>query len=109
MDYNEFVAKRVAALRQQLDFTANDVSLSIGQNRDYISNIESRTKEPSLAGIICICEFFRIKPHEFFDEGNHYPEQINRIVEDMKMLNDAEFKELAAVVREMVKKKQNEF
>ena len=61
-----------------------------------------------MAGIICICEFFKIKPQEFFDEGNHYSERINRIVMDMKMLNDAELKQLAAVVREMVRKKQNE-
>ena len=105
MDYEGFVAKRITALRQAKDVSARDMSLSIGQNVNYINHIEKRKTEPSLTGLVYICEYLNITPHEFFDEGNPYPERIRGIVENIKRLEDNALKALAVIVEEMVTKK----
>ena len=102
MDYEAFVAERVAKLRQGKGASARDMSLSIGQNVNYINHIENRKTEPSLTGLIYICEYFKITPQEFFDEGNPNPERIKGIVENMKLLDDDALAGLATVVQEMV-------
>ena len=105
MDYEAFVAERVAELRQAKGTSARDMSLSMGQNINYINQIENRKTEPSLTGLIYICEYFKITPQEFFDEGNPHPERIKGIVDNLKLLNDNALEGLATVVQEMVGKK----
>ena len=106
MDYNVFVAERVAKLRQAKGASARDMSLSIGQNVNYINHIENRKTEPSLSGLIYICEYFGITPHEFFDEGNPHPARLKDFMEDVKRLNESELLHLSNFIKEIIDKKK---
>jgi len=106
MDYEVFVSERIAKLRQAKGVSARDMSLSIGQNVNYINHIENRKTEPSLSGLIYICDYFGITPQEFFDEGNPYPDKLKGIIEDLKLLDDTALTNLSGVVKEMVVKKK---
>jgi len=106
MDYFAFIAERIPKLRQAKgNVSARDMSLSMGQNPNYINTIENRKAEPSITGLIYIWEYFGITPQEFFDEGNLFPERLKGIVGNLKLLDDNALASLAVVVQEMVDKK----
>ena len=106
MDYESFVAERVAKLRQGKGVSARDMSLSIGQNVNYVNHIENRKMEPSLKGLIYIWEYFGITPQDFFDEGNPYPTHLKDLVENMKLLDENELLHLSSFIKEIVAKRK---
>lgn len=83
-----YIATRLASLRIKKDVSARDMSLSIGQASNYIHNIESGKTLPSISGLLYICEYLKISPSEFFDEGNSNPALLNKVIERIKSLND---------------------
>ena len=106
MDYVVFVAERVSKLRQAKGVSARDMSLSIGQNVNYINHIENRKAEPSLSGLGYIFDYFGITPQEFFDTENQHPERLKDFIEDVKRLDENELLHLSGLVREIVSKRK---
>ena len=106
MDYDVFVSERISKLRQSKGVSARDMSLSIGQNVNYINHIENRKTEPSLSGLIYICDYFGIKPQEFFDEGNQHPAKLKDFIEDVKQLDENELLHLSSFIKEIISKKK---
>jgi len=103
MDYEAFVPKRIASLRvAKGNVSARDVSLNIGQNENYINQIENHKAEPSMSGFFYICEYFGITPHEFFDTENPYPAQLKAFIEDLKQLDENELLHLSEFVKHVV-------
>ena len=100
--YEEFTQNRIAQLRLQKDVSARDMSLSLGQNINYINQIENKKSMPSLQGLFYICEYFGITPQEFFDEGSSYPVQMAELIEDMKQLDSAMLACIAGLVKEII-------
>ena len=100
MEEKDF-ALRLAVLRTKAGVSARDMSLSIGQNPGYINDIESGKATPSLAGIMYICDYFKITPSEFFDTESDNPEQINAIVKDLKKLNSKQLDTIANLIKEI--------
>jgi transcriptional regulator with XRE-family HTH domain len=98
------VALRLARLREKKGVSARDMSLSIGQNEGYINNIETGKSNPSLDGILYICEYLGVTPSEFFDLDSVNPSKLNSVMKDMKKLNDQQLDIIAALVRDMTKK-----
>ena len=96
-------AQRLAMLRTKAGVSARDMSLSIGQNPGYINDIESGKSTPSLAGILYICEYFKITPSEFFDTDSANPIRLKTIIEKLKLLNDDQLETISNLVDELVK------
>lgn len=101
--YEEFTQNRIAQLRLQKNISARDMSLSLGQNNSYINQIENKKSLPSLQGLFYICEFLRVTPQQFFDDGNAYPVQLAALIENLKKLDAESLEHIAAIVKEMVK------
>ena len=59
MEIEEF-AERLSTLRQEKGVSARDMSRSIGQNENYINNIENKKAFPSMTSFFYICEFLKI-------------------------------------------------
>ena len=104
MDEN-FVAERLASLRAQMNVSARDMSLSIGQGHSYIGSIENGKSSPSLQGLFYICEYLKISPKDFFDEGNTNPALLNEVIEQLKPLNEAALVSILSVIKELRGKK----
>ena len=98
------IALRIARLREKKGVSARDMSLSIGQNEGYINNIETGKSNPSLDGLLYICEYLGVTLCEFFDLESTNPSKLNSIVMDMKKLNDQQLDTIAALVRDLAKK-----
>ena len=102
MDCVNYVSDRIAKLRHAKNVSARDMSLTIGQNENYINHIENRKAEPSLSGLFYICDYFGITPQEFFDADNLYPAHLKGLIDDVKQLDENELRHLASFIKEIV-------
>ena len=102
--YEDFFADRISKLRLIKDVSAREMSLSIGQNKNYINHIENKKMFPSIQGFFYICEYLDITPKEFFDEENTAPTILNELIEELKPLKKDALEYLLGFVRETKKK-----
>lgn len=103
MDSKDF-ALRLSRLREKKGVSARDMSLSIGQNANYINSIENGKAKPSLDGIFYICEYLGMTPSEFFELESPNPTKLDGIIADMKKLNDKQLDTIATLVKELARK-----
>ena len=103
--YDDFTKNRISQLRAQRGVSARDMSLSLGQNANYIIQIESGQNQPSLQGLFYICEYFGITPKEFFDEGNQQPTIIREMTENFKKLDPDVQTQFNALIKTLANKK----
>ena len=102
-DIAKYIRDRIILLRSESKISARDLSLTLGQGKAYISQIESGAHLPSFENLVYICEYFKISLSEFFDERNSNPEIINQILQDLKSL-DRETLEGIAVLTSKLRK-----
>lgn len=103
MDEKDF-ALRLAQLREKKNVSAREMSLAIGQNPGYINNIESGKSLPSLPGVFYICDYLGISVSEFFDLDTKNPIKLDAIISDLKKLDDAQFENIANLVKSLTNK-----
>jgi len=103
--YEEFAAKRIAELRSKKGVTALAMSLALGQGESYISKLENGHGHPSVPGLYAIMDYLGVSPVEFYDEGNGNPAQIQKIVENLKKLNESELDNVDGIVESMVRQR----
>ena len=103
MDEKDF-ALRLAQLREKKNVSAREMSLAIGQNPGYINNIESGKSLPSLPGVFYICDYLGISVSEFFDLDTKNPIKLDAIISDLKKLDDAQFENIANLVKGLTNK-----
>lgn len=104
MDEN-YISERLAQLRTQMGVSARDMSLSMGQADNYINNIENKKSMPSIQNFLCICEYLKVAPKDFFDEGTKNPVLLNELITELKSMNSTALENLLSFVRELQKKK----
>jgi len=107
MLYNDesFFAKRLTELRTLKGVSAREMSLDIGQNGNYINQIENKKSHPSIFDLYCICEYLGVTVSEFFDEGNAAPGRLRELCEDMKKLTPKQIDVIYAMVNDMLGRK----
>lgn len=57
---------RLARLRENKGISARQMSLDIGQNKNYINAIETGNNFPNMRNFFYICEYLNITPQSFF-------------------------------------------
>lgn len=99
----DFVRERIIQLRMQKGVSARDMGLSLGQSESYINKIENKKSLPSMEVFFYICDYFRISPKEFFDEGTENPVFFNELLNDLKALNKDQLSHISAIVKGLKK------
>ncbi len=102
MDEKAF-ALRLAQLRTKKNVSAREMSLSIGQNPNYINLIETGASMPSLVGMFYICEYLEMTPSEFFDTTTDNPAELHEINELLKKLNDEQLAMVKNLIKNIIK------
>ncbi len=100
--YEEFFAERLARLRTAKNISAREMSLAIGQNRNYINQIENKKVFPTMPAFFAICEYLNITPSDFFDEGNAYPEHLANLIADLKRLDEQSLSHISGIVKGLI-------
>ena len=93
--------ERLAKLRAYKGVSARGMSLSLGQNANYINKIENKIAYPSMQSFFEICDFLGISQKDFFDVGVSNPLQLNELIEGTKTLNDVALHHLTSFVGEV--------
>ena len=77
------------------------MSQQIGQNKNYINEIENKRALPSMSTFFYMCEFLGVTPAEFFDEGNADPSRLRDLIADLKTLDPEALASVAALVKQL--------
>lgn len=102
--YIEEIPLRIAKLRTAKGVSARDMSLSLGQNVNYINNIENGKALPSMNAFCNICEYLGVSQAEFFDENNRTPERLRALIADLKQLDDTQLQAVSTLVHGLLQK-----
>ena len=97
--YDNALRKRLAQLRVQKGVSAREMSLSLGQNTGYISNIESGKTLPSMTGFFYICEYLDVSPCDFFAFA---PKEASEMMSRLKRLNAVQLNHVAAIIDDIL-------
>lgn len=57
---------RLAMLRAQRHISARQMSLDLGQNKNFINSIESGRNYPTMKNFFDICLYLKVTPRKFF-------------------------------------------
>ncbi|EHQ89030.1 helix-turn-helix domain-containing protein [Desulfosporosinus youngiae] len=101
--YEKYLSERIAKLRTMKKVSARDMSLSIGQNENYINHIENGKSMPSMQVFFYICEYFNISPKEFFDEGTSNPPLIKAVIDDLNRLDEKQITNIHELIKGLKK------
>lgn len=101
----EEIPMRLARLRIDKNVSARDMSLSLGQNVNYINGIENGRAYPSMEALFNICEYLGIAPKEFFDDEVQEPERLRGLIADLRKLDSDQLAVVSAVVNGLLQKK----
>ena len=82
----KYIKLKIAKLRTDRNISARELSLALGQSTGYINTIENGKSLPSMSMFLYICDYFKITPKDFFDEGTEYPVLINELYPNVKSL-----------------------
>ncbi|MCI8337835.1 MAG: helix-turn-helix transcriptional regulator [Lachnospiraceae bacterium] len=63
---NKEFGLRLAMLRERHQLSARQMSLNMGQNKNYITSIESGKNFPSMKNFFGICDYLNVTPGGFF-------------------------------------------
>ena len=84
------------------------MSLSLGQSESYINKIENRKALPSMSGFFYICEYLKVHPRDFFDEGVEAPALFQELIEEMKSLNTQQAACLLTLLKDLKRYPEDE-
>ena len=112
--YKQDFINRLRNFRNERDISAREMSLSLGQNVNYINLIENGKRLPSMQGFFLICEYLKIAPQEFFkitedrstyeDSNDKDTEQDNlgELLSDIKNLGEKELPIVSKMIHALV-------
>ena len=103
--YEKDFSIRLAQLRTQKGVSARDMSLSLGQNVNYINNIETGKAFPSMTAFFYICEYLKVSPMEFFDFSSENPWHMKELDEKVKFLSPRQLEAILTLVDGLVSRK----
>ncbi len=97
--------KRLSQLRLAKGVSAREMSLALGQNENYINNIENDKTLPSMTSFMYICEYLDITPLEFFNFDDPNPTKSDELMREINKLNAHQIELIESIVREFRKQK----
>lgn len=103
--YEEEFTARLSKLRMKKGVSSRDMSLSIGQNPGYISNIECGKALPSMSVFFFICDYLNVSPSEFFDTDSENPERLKELISNLKQLDEEQLAAITTLVRGLIQNK----
>lgn len=95
---------RLARLREGKSISAREMSLSIGQNKNYINAIETGKNYPSMSSFLYICEYMEITPKDFFDTECKNPFLSEEFVKTIQQLTPVQIEHLYQIVLDIASK-----
>ena len=103
--YENNFSDRLSQLRIKKGVSARDMSLSLGQNVNYINNIATGTSIHSMTAFFYICEYLTVSPMEFFDFAAEDPWQNKEVGEKIKLLPPQQLSAIMTLINGLISHK----
>ena len=100
--YENFVRERITNLRIKKGVSEYQMSYDLGHSRGYVHNISSGKATPPMKEFFAICEYFELTPQQFFDDGTQTPELLQKAINGMKQLNEADLLMLLGLINRLL-------
>ena len=98
---NDF-SQRLSKLRTNKGISARDMSLSLGQNPNYINTIENGRAFPTMSNFFFICDYLEITPSEFFNLDLPDPRRINAVIRYLERMNIQQIEAVERLLKELM-------
>lgn len=102
----EYIANRFASIRLAKNISARALSIGLGQSTQYINQIESGRKMPSIEGLVNFCDYFQITLKEFFDDDCEYLIQYKELFNYLNKLDTEELNEVITIIKRIANNKK---
>lgn len=99
--YEEFTRNRITQLRLSKGVSERKLSEDLGHSPSYIQSISSGRALPSMGEFFYLCEYFKITPKEFFDDGEADPVFLRELIADLKRLDAKQLEHLSELIKTM--------
>lgn len=104
IDYKAHIRNRITELRMKKGVSEDQMSLDLGQNRNYIQGISSGKALPSMSVFLNICEYCGITPMQFFDGDELYPQLVRKAMDGMTPLEYKDMLLLLSIIDRLQQK-----
>lgn len=93
-----FIRERITQLRIKMNVSECKMSLDLYHSKSYIQNISSGHSMPSLQEFLCICNYLRVSPAEFFNSDLRYPQIIHTVIQKLPYLDKEDLELLLSLI-----------
>lgn len=94
---------RLSQLREAKDYSARDMSLRLGHNKNYINQIECRKSYPTMESFFNICDYLKISPKDFFDPDFKNPSSTISMEKMLHKLTPQQYDTVYYLIRELTR------
>lgn len=102
-EYEECFVQKLIEFREKKGVSARSMSLSIGQNENYINQIENKKTFPSMQSFFYICDYLNVTPYDFFEPYNKPQKEMLALLENLQKLDAEDFKSIYTIVKSLTK------
>ncbi len=103
-DFKSVFSDRLRQLRNEKKISAREMSLSLGQNVNYINYIENGKNFPSMQGLFLICDYLNISPAEFFEKRQGRLDKDMKNIEIFQSLSKSQQDSIISMIKEFSRK-----
>ncbi|MBQ3010790.1 MAG: helix-turn-helix transcriptional regulator [Oscillospiraceae bacterium] len=86
----DFIRKRITELRLARGISERKMSLDLGHSTSYIRSITNGRSLPSMSEFLYLCDYLKVTPEEFFNEGYAFSEVKQEIIKRVQSMSDSE-------------------
>ncbi|MGI5984638.1 MAG: helix-turn-helix transcriptional regulator [Clostridiales bacterium] len=99
----KFIRNRISELRLKKNVSERSMSIDLGHSPSYVHSIVSGKALPSMTEFLYICEYFKISPKEFFDDGTSNPALMQAVINDLRTLDEKQIANIHEIIKGLKK------
>ncbi len=97
----EIFAMRLAALREQQNKSAREMSLDLGQTHSFINAIETQRYLPTMLNFVEICRYLGVTEKEFFDYDIEDPKTTSELYQEIARMDKKSQEYFLSLIRDV--------
>ena len=105
-NFSQEFSERLREFRNKSNISAREMSISLGQNVNYINLIENGKRMPSMQGFFSICEYLNVTPSEFFGDVSVEKPQAQIQSKILEVISSLSARQVESIVNMILELKQ---
>ena len=98
-----YIQQRILKLVAESGQSERSFSAKLGRSYSYLGNITSGRALPSMGDFLEICRLLKVSPKDFFDSNSTNPALLDKVMNDMKDLNNKDILLIESFIKRLKK------